>query len=107
MTLFKTKHNRYTSFAENFKESDFSAGTVGFGQKVSANINRYGDLVSDIMLEVCLPAIEASATVLDASGNTVADADKAADWVNAVGFAMISKVQIEIGGTEVDTLYPE
>ena len=107
MTLFKTKHNRYTSFAEDFEENDFSAGTVGFGQKVSANVNRYGDLVSDIMLEVCLPAIEASSTVLDASGNTVADADKAAYWVNAIGFAMISEVQIEIGGTEVDTLYPE
>ena len=107
MTLFKTKHNRYTSFAEDYEQNDFSAGTVGFGQKVSANISRYGDLVSDIMLEVTLPAIQASATVLDASGNTVADSDKAAYWVNAVGFAMIAEVQIEIGGTEVDTLYAE
>ena len=107
MTLFKTMHKRYTSFAEDFEENDFSAGTVGFGQKVSANVSRYGDLVSDIMLEVTLPPIEAAATVLDASGNTVADADKAAYWVNAIGFAMLQEVQIEIGGTEVDTLYPE
>ncbi len=107
MTLFKSQHKRYTNFAEDFEENDFSAGTVGFGQKVSANISRYGDLVSDLLLEVQLPAIEASATVLDASGNTVADADKAAYWVNAIGFALISDIQIEIGGTEVDTLYPE
>ena len=107
MTLFKTKHNRYTSFAEDYEENDFSAGTVGFGQKVSANISRYGDLVSDIMLEVTLPAIEASINVLDGSGATVLDENKFAYWVNAVGFAMISEVQIEIGGTEVDTLYPE
>ena len=59
------------------------------------------------MMEVKLPAIEASATVTDASGNTVADADKAAYYVNAVGFALIQDLQVEIGGTEVDTLYPE
>lgn len=107
MTLFKSNHKRYTNFAEDFEENDFSAGTVGFGQKVSATISRYGDLVSDIFLHVTLPAIEASATVLDASGNTVADADKAAYWVNAIGFALISDIQMEIGGTEVDTIYPE
>ncbi|CAM9127677.1 unnamed protein product [Laminaria digitata] len=101
MTLFKTMHKRYTNFAEDFEENDFSAGTVGFGQKVSANVSRYGDLVSDILFEVSLPAIEASATVLDASGNT------AAYWVNAIGCAIISEIQVEIGGTEVDTLYPE
>ena len=106
-TLFKSQHRRYTSFAEDFEINDFSSGTVGFGQKVSASVSRYGDLVSDLMLEVTLPAIEASATVLDASGNTVADSDKAAYWVNAIGFAIVSDVQIEIGGTEVDTLYPE
>jgi len=108
MTLFKTKHNRYTSFAEDFEENDFSAGTVGFGQKVSANINRYGDLVSDIMLEVSLPAIESPATTVDGSGDALTDPIRqGAYWVNAIGFAMISEVQIEIGGTEVDTLYPE
>lgn len=107
MTLFKTMHKRYTSFAEDFEENDFSSGTVGFGQKVSSTVGRYGDLVYNIMLQVDLPAIEAAASVTDASGNTVADADKAAYWVNAIGYAIISEVQIEIGGTEVDTLYPE
>ena len=107
MTLFKTVHRRYTSFAEDLEENDFSAGTVGFGQKVSANISRYGDLVTDMFMEVRLPPIEAAANVTDASGNTVADADKAAYWVNAIGYALISEVQIEIGGTEVDILYPE
>ena len=106
-TLFKTQHRRYTSFAEDLEFNDFSSGTVGFGQKVSASVSRYGDLVSDLMLEVKLPAIEAAAVVLDGSGNTVADADKAAYWVNAIGFAIVSEVQIEIGGTEIDTLYPE
>ncbi len=107
MTLFKSQHKRYTNFAEDFEENDFSAGTVGFGQRVSANVSRYGDLVSDVLLEVTLPAIGASASVMDASGVEVAASDKAAYWVNAIGYAIISEVEIEIGGTEVDTLYSE
>jgi len=54
------------------------------------------------MLQVELPAIEAPAAgVVDASGNAVLPADSFVYW------AIISEVQIEIGGTEVDTLYPE
>ena len=107
MTLFKSQHKRYTNFAEDFEENDFSSGSVGFGQRVSANVSRYGDLVSDVLLEVTLPPLEASAIVLDASGAAVADSDKAAYWVNAIGYAIVSEVEIEIGGTEVDTLYSE
>ena len=108
MTLFKTMHKRYTSFAEDFEENDFSSGTVGFGQKVSATVGRYGDLVYNIMLQVELPAIEPPASgVVDASGAAVLPADSFVYWVNAIGYAIISEVQIEIGGTEVDTLYPE
>ena len=107
MTLFKSQHKRYTNFAEDFEENDFSAGTVGFGQRVSANVSRYGDLVSDVLLEVTLPAIQASDIVLNGAGTEVAAADKAAYWVNAIGYAIISEVEIEIGGTEVDTLYSE
>ena len=107
MTLFKSQHKRYTNFAEDFEENDFSAGTVGFGQRVSANVSRYGDLVSDVLLEVTLPAIQASESVVNGAGTEVDDADKAAYWVNAIGYAIISEVEIEIGGTEVDTLYSE
>ena len=107
MTLFKSQHKRYTNFAEDFEENDFSSGSVGFGQRVSANVSRYGDLVSDVLLEVTLPPLEATASLTDASGAEYADADKAAYWVNAIGYAIVSEVEIEIGGTEVDTLYSE
>jgi hypothetical protein len=106
-TLFKTQHQRFTNFAEDFEENPFSAGSVGFGQRVSATISRYGDLVSDILLEIELPAIGAAAEVNDSGGLPVADADKAAYWVNAIGFAIIDEVELEIGGTEVDTVYSE
>lgn len=104
-TLFKTQHRRYTSFAEDFELNDFSSGTVGFGQKVTASISRYGDLVSDIMLEVKIPAISPPTGVLVSSGNVTTDT--AVYWVNSIGFAMIESVQLEIGGTYMDTLYPE
>ena len=44
---------------------------------------------------------------MNGAGTEVDDADKAAYWVNAIGYAIISEVEIEIGGTEVDTLYSE
>ena len=119
-TLFKTQHRRYTSFAEDLEYNDFSSGSVGFTQKVSAAISRYGDLVSDIMLEVKLPALSApteaqyiTAGATDASGTAIVvgdladDSSRSAYWVNAIGFALLAEVSIEIGGTDIDTLYPE
>lgn len=104
--LSKTQHRSYTSFAEDFELNDFSLGTVGFGQKVTASISRHGDLVYDVMLEGKLPAITPPTTgVLDASGNVTTNT--AAYWVNSIGFAKIESVQVEIGGTDMDTLYPE
>lgn len=82
-TLFQVTHKLFTSFAEDMEENDFSAENVGFGQKASAKVSCYSDLMSDIMLDVALPAIAAFATVFDASVNTVAAADKAAYWMNA------------------------
>ncbi|CAN0489587.1 unnamed protein product, partial [Laminaria digitata] len=76
-----------------------------FGQKVTASVSRYGDLVSDLMLEVKLPAIQPPESVLDASGNI--RTETAAYWVNSIGLAVIENIQIEIGGTDMDTLYPE
>lgn len=91
-TLFKSQHRRYTPFAEDFELNDFSSGTVGFGQKVTASISRYGGLVYDVMLEVKIPAITPPTTggVLAASGN--ATTNTAAYWVNSIGFAMIESV---------------
>lgn len=60
-TLFKTSHNKYISFSEDFEWQDMN-GVISFGaQKAPATISRYGDLITDVHLWVDLPAISAPA----------------------------------------------
>ena len=118
-TLFKTQHNRYASFAEDYERNDFT-GVISFGaSKCPAIINRYGDLISDVHLQVTLPPIGPPADgawnsyvvqVPDPAnpGQTIPQTryhPSAAHWVNAIGYAMIDEVILEIGSAEIDTLY--
>lgn len=142
-TLFKSTHNKYTNFAEDFEFNDFNGVAAFSGQKCTATISRYGDLITDIFLWVQLPGIrpppdgdwnsyKETVPVLDESGNPAhqVDADgnpvlddngnpiplteqitkhypTGAYWVNAVGYALIEEVSIEIGSQDIDTLWSE
>jgi hypothetical protein len=106
-TLFKTSHNRYTNFAEDVEFNDFNGMVTFGGQKVSSTISRYGDLITDLMLWVQLPPLVAPIDIKDISGNTVIPELTAAYWVNAIGYALIEEVSIEIGSQDVDTLYQD
>lgn len=112
-TLFKTSHNKYTNFAEDFEWQDMN-GVIAFGaQKAPATISRYGDLITDVHLYVTLPPIAAPADGdwnenTAASGNVAATYYKSgAYWVNAIGYALIEEVSLEIGSQDIDTLYSD
>ncbi len=118
-TLFKTTHNKYTNFAEDFEWQEFN-GVITFGsQKSPATISRYGDLITDVHLHVTLPAIEAPE---DGAWNQDEPAqgtegqpgyvpatyfNTGAYWVNAIGYALMQEVTLEIGSQDIDTLYSE
>jgi hypothetical protein len=114
-TLFKTSHNKYTNFAEDFEWQEFN-GVITFGsQKSPATISRYGDLITDIHLYVSLPALAPppnGAWNLK-TGATPGSTDAAdyyessAYWVNAIGYALMQEVVLEIGSQDIDTLYSE
>jgi hypothetical protein len=110
-TLFDVKHNRYTNFAEDFEWNDMN-GVVTFGaQKAPSTISRYGDLITDLHIYFSLPAIEAPPDGAwnmyeDASGNT-AYYTTGAYWVNAIGYALIQEITLEIGSQDIDTLYSD
>lgn len=88
ITFFKVVYRRHTNFAIESIEQTFN-GTVDFGRKVSATISRNGDLISQMYLQVELPAL---------TGGTQA-------WIEYVGHHMIKEVEIEIGGTRIDRHY--
>lgn len=114
-TLFKTAHNRYTSFAEDFEWNDMN-GVISFGaQKAPSTVSRYGDLITDLHVYFELPGISAppdgswnAYTETDEEGTTVTRYyPKAAYWVNAIGYALIDEITLEIGSQDIDTLYSD
>lgn len=88
MTWFKMVYRRYTNFAIESQPMYFD-GTPDFGKRITCNVPRRGDLLSQIILEVTLPALQ----LLD--GTPVS-------YVNAVGHALIQEITLEIGEQEID-----
>ena len=88
MTWFKMVYRRYTNFAIESQPMYFD-GTPDFGKKITCNVPRRGDLLSQIVLEVTLPAL----TLLD--GTPVS-------YANAIGHALIQEITLEIGEQQID-----
>jgi hypothetical protein len=88
MTWFKMVYRRYTNFAIESQPMYFD-GTPDFGKRITCLIPRRGDLLSQVILEVNLPAI----TLTD--GTPVS-------YVNSIGHALIQEITIEVGEQEID-----
>ena len=83
ITFFKVSYKKYTNFSiESIPHVYKGMGT--FGNKITFDIQRKGDLITNAHLEVRLPAIAN------------------AGWVDHIGYAMIDKVELELGGQVVD-----
>ena len=95
ITFFKTVYRRHTNFSIETYEEVFINGT-GFDKKITCNIQRHGDLLSNICLQVELPSL-----------NKDSDKNKCFSWVNAIGHVLIEYVEIEIGGNIIDKQYGE
>lgn len=88
ITFFKTVYRRHTNFAIEPIEQSFK-GTINFGQKVSCELSRNGDLIHKVYLHVELPSLN----------NT----DSA--WVDNIGHVLINEVSVEVGGQVIDRHY--
>lgn len=93
MTWFKMVYRRYTNFAVESQPMYFD-GTPDFGKKITCNVPRRGDLLSQVFLEVTLPALN----LLNADGSK----GPAVSYVNSVGHALIQEITIEVGEQEID-----
>lgn len=61
ITFFKLVYRRHTNFAIESIEQVFH-GTPSWGQKATVTVSRNGDLVTDMFLQITLPAVNARAT---------------------------------------------
>ena len=109
ITFFKKVYKRHTNFGLETKEiTDSSNSNVNFGERVIYNITKTGSLINDMHFEFTLPPtknVVADATVnppVVANGGVVDDSDTYCCWVNAVGYAIINEIKLEIDGNIID-----
>jgi hypothetical protein len=90
ITFFKVVYRRHTNFSVEPVQQTWN-GAADFNRNVTCNINRNGDLITNMYVVVKLPARAAGT----------------AEWgfVNRLGHALISNVKIEIGGSKIDEQY--
>jgi len=88
MTWFKMVYRRYTNFAIESQQMYFD-GTPDFGKRITCLVPRRGDLLSQIILEVTLPALTLT------TGDSVS-------YVNSIGHALIQEITLEIGEQQID-----
>jgi len=95
ITFFKQVYRRHTNFAMESIENPFN-GSPGFGKRVTCTIQRNGDLITRIYLQVTLPQV----TLLSQDGSGAQFR-----WLNWLGHNLVSSVEVEIGGQRIDKHY--
>ena len=89
ISFYKIAYKRYTNFAvESIKQS--FVNLPDFGKKSTSIISKNGDLIQQMYLDITLP----TGTSI---GNTY--------WTYGIGNALIDTVEMQIGGTTIDTQY--
>ena len=96
ITFWKVLYKRHTNFAMEAFRVNFT-GTPQYGQRVVAVINRNADLMYKTYLEVVLP----DTSILSPPVLWTGDAQR------RLGYALLKKLEVEIGGQIIDTHYGE
>ena len=89
ISFFKQESKRYYAYARNTRAINFETNP-NFGTTSIIKLNRYGDLVGSINLELELPPLVGTSTI---------------GYCNNIGHAIIDNVYIEIGGQTIDRHY--
>jgi len=99
ITFWKVLYKRHTNFAMEAFRVNFT-GKPSWGQRLVAVVNRNADLMYKTYLEVVLP--DTSSTAVPAGSVT---------WTGGanrrLGYALLKKIEVEIGGQIIDTHYGE
>lgn len=93
-SFFKHGYKNYQNFAKDTRRLTFK-GNNNFGDKMMMRLDEeasYGDLITNIVLEVDLPDISSLTTT---SGKNIG-------YCNGVGNALIDSIELKIGGTTID-----
>jgi len=100
ITFFKKVYKKISNFhiesINQYFKQEFE-----FDKKLSCNLSKIGDLLSDTYLYIKISNIN---QYIDSITNTTNKFVRFA-WAKKLGFAFINKVEIEIGGNIIETIY--
>jgi hypothetical protein len=85
-SFFKSVYRRHTNFAIEPIRQIFTE-SPDFGKKMVCIIDKKADLLSDILLEVELPALTENVS-----------------WTNGIGYFMIDYIELQLGGEPIDRI---
>ena len=100
ITFWKVLYKRHTNFAIEAMRVNFT-GAPSYGQRVVAVVNRNADLIWKTYVEVVLPDTRATKT-----GATY-DVLWSGDSLRRLGYILLNKIEVEIGGQIIDRHYGE
>ena len=101
ITFWKVLYKRHTNFAMEAFRVNFT-GKPTYGQRVVAVVNRNADLVYKAYLEVKLP--DTTTAVIN---GTTTPIQWTGAWERRLGYQLLKKIEVEIGGQIIDTHYGE
>ena len=88
-SYFKSVYRRCTNFSIEPIRQIFTE-SADFGKRVTCIIDKKADLLSDILLEIELPALKTDVS-----------------WVNGIGYFMLDWVELQLGGEPIDRITGE
>ena len=100
ITFWKVLYKRHTNFAMEAFRVNFT-GSPHYGQRMVAVVNRNADLMYKTYLEVTLPDTSASAVQGGVAVTWTGDVQR------RLGYTLLKKIEVEIGGQIIDTHYGE
>jgi hypothetical protein len=95
ITFFTAIYKRHTNFSME-QIPQYFEGDIAFGRKIWCTLDRVGDLIHQMYLEIKLPS-------LNVTPND--NPDYHVSWTNSIGHSMIKSVEFEIGGQIIDRHY--
>ena len=94
-TYFKSIYRRCTNFSIEPIRQIFTE-SPDFGKRVTCIIDKKGDLLSDILIEIELP---------DMPQNYISPTEtRSVSWTNGIGNFMIDWVEVQFGGEPIDRI---
>lgn len=99
ITFFRSSFQPYVNFAMESIENTFS-GVVDFGKRVQVDVQRNGDLVHHMTLEVTLPELGMQQGT-GPNGETL-DSPGGVAWAPNIGHTLLKDIECIIGGSQID-----